>query len=57
MAKHVGMLCAWLGVQGVLQPGEATEVVLQLLIVGGSDGTAELLATSQVQALCPAYSL
>ena len=38
--------CVWQ--QGSLEPWEATEVVLHICVVGGSDGTAELLATSQV---------
>ena len=35
--------------QGVLKPGEAIEVVLQILVVGGSEGTADLLTTAQVR--------
>lgn len=39
--------------QGMLEPQEATEVVLQIRVVGGSDGTAELLASTQVSAMLP----
>ena len=32
--------------QGVLQPGEATEILLRIWVDGGKDSTAELLATA-----------
>ena len=32
--------------QGVLQPGEATEILLRIWVDGGRDSTAELLATA-----------
>ena len=34
--------------QGSLRAGEATEVVISILVVGGRDGTAELLTLAQV---------
>lgn len=34
--------------QGALEPSQSCEVVLQIRIVGGSGGSAEMLAASQV---------